>query len=433
MSRLNTFIGRFVQLPLQCQRISTGAAFRHVSISAQYSKHSGRSFEGPNEVLNARRWEERRMLLDIQGRNAVEGRPMPEQLEAIRRIKACKSQGDWSKALEELSSIESPIHSHYATVLDVCVEALRCKEAERLWAEMPVSAHGPSRVSVYNMMLKLYRKKRRLDDSERLYAELLQAGHQPSIITYSEMIQTYGVHSAWENAIRFLAELQCTSLWSAATVRQKQVPFIGAMTACARKGLYIEARKIFDGMREENVPATHNAFNALLTACAQHLDSSTADGLLSEMRAYGLQPRAEDYTIRMACSRNDQPACEALFAELRQQGVEPNRLSFEAVAEAALHAGDKHRARELLAEARARSQMPPTKKSLRLEAEAAEDAQRIGPAGSRAVPEPEANLPMPSGWAATLCPSSGSTYYWKQNDPQGTVTWEDPRHSRMRM
>ena len=33
---------------------------------------------------------------------------------------------------------------------------------------------------------------------------------------------------------------------------------------------------------------------------------------------------------------------------------------------------------------------------------------------------------LPSGWQSTTDPATGQPYYWRTEDPAGTVTWERP-------
>jgi len=54
------------------------------------------------------------------------------------------------------------------------------------------------------------------------------------------------------------------------------------------------------------------------------------------------------------------------------------------------------------------------------------------PAPSQAIEEASAKggtpspPPLPAGWRETLDPNSGKAYYWREDNPAGTTTWERP-------
>lgn len=407
------------QLQSHLHGILGGGALRpFASVHMQKSKllESGSPGEG---IVDRRRNAVKRGLLDHRGRTRLEGRQTQEQIEDARRIMELKRQGDWSGAVAALRALEAPNHFQYATALDACTQALQPEQAWELWNQLPESSHMPAKVGVYNMMIKMCRRLKELGEAKQLYEDLRRKGLEPTIITYSEMIQAYGMHGLWEEARELLREVVSLPMWADCRPVSKQIVYLGALTACSRKGRYQEAREVLAEMQREGVPVQHCHYNALMSACINDSDSSTAAQVFDEMRAAGLEPRVEDYTARMSCSRDDLQACEAFFAELRQRGLQPRRLTFEAIAQAALQAGAVDRAKELLAEARECCTMPPSRKTLELEDRAAGQVE--------APPATMAMGSLPEGWDTAKCPSSGLPYYWRQADPSGTVTWERPR------
>ncbi|CAK0811246.1 unnamed protein product [Prorocentrum cordatum] len=382
------------------------------------------TFEGPNADLDVRFSPAKRALLDARGREAAEGRPTAEQVADTRRIRERKDAGDWQGALQVLRSLDAPTQFQYATALDACTKALAYEEAWELWREMPASAHGPSRVAAHNMMIRMCGRLKKRDEAQQLFDNILQQGLTPSVISYTELIQACAMVGEWEEAMRLLDRLRAAEQWQQAATVSKQIAFAGALTACGRRGRYEEGRQLFELMRQEHVPAQHNHFNTLLTACAYRRDAATAAVVFAEMKAAGLEPRIEDYTSFMVSNVQDVAACEALLAEARGRGLKPGRLCLEALAAAALQAGDHARAAAALQEALSTCAMPPTRKTQQLE------EQVLAAAGGRAGPPraggagPEA--PLPAGWLSATCPSSGRAYFWQAASPHATVTWQRP-------
>ena len=72
-------------------------------------------------------------------------------------------------------------------------------------------------------------------------------------------------------------------------------------------------------------------------------------------------------------------------------------------------------------------QVPPLRRALRM-LEDWQQTERLGAAAAgnvaAAAPAPPANLP--SGWQSTTDPNTGQPYYWRTEDPAGTVTWQRP-------
>lgn len=417
----------FVQQVELCANLPISISHSFATVSAQQNKFLGLSFDGPNNILDLTHHPTKAHLGDKKGLAEMEGRPTQELIESTRKIRECKGHGDWATALSILHSIQNPGYYQYSTALDVCTHNLLYPEAWKLWKMMPSTAHAPSRVIAYNMMIKMCRKLKRLRAAQELFFEMQQEGLEPSIITHCEMIQAHAMVGSWQEAMELLAQLRKTLIWVDATIKSKQIAMNGALSACGRTGKYDEARMLIQIMHDEGIPLQHNHFNSLLVACAHNHDAVKGDAVFVEMKMAGFEPRAEDYTMRITCSHDDQQTCETLFQEMCNKGVHPNRLTFESVARAALFAGNAVRAQELLNEARVRSRMPPTKISLQIEADAAAAIRGASPA---AVHNNEHKLgneaKLPDGWSTAICPSSGVPYYWQNANPTSTVTWVRP-------
>mmetsp|Transcript_92653 Transcript_92653/g.262268 ORF Transcript_92653/g.262268 Transcript_92653/m.262268 type:complete len:448 (-) Transcript_92653:105-1448(-) len=414
--------GRGTRPASPCAALSASASRSFATVHVQMNKALYREEQaGAGAGRDPMSGQVKRLLMDLKGMQQVEGRPTPDMVEASRSIRACKARGDWAAALEHLRLLETPSFFMHALTLDVVTHALRYREAWELWKAMPSIEHNASRVSAYGMMIKMCGKLKRVHDAEELFGEMQRAGLEPSIVTYSSMITAYAMVGKWEEASELLAQIRGSGEWAEYETTSKQIVINGAITACARKGKYDEARKLMESMRSEGIPVQHSHYNALLTACVSGRDAATADAVIAEMRAAGLEPRVADLTIRMASSLEDLRTCEALFQEILDKQLKPNRFTFEALSESALLAGEAARASELLVRARAECTMPPTKKTEQLEADVA--AAVRGASSPAAAVETRA---LPGGWSSTLCPSSGAPYYWRDADPASTVTWVHP-------
>lgn len=68
-------------------------------------------------------------------------------------------------------------------------------------------------------------------------------------------------------------------------------------------------------------------------------------------------------------------------------------------------------------------QVPPLRRALRM-LEDWQQTERLGGASLGGAPAPQTALP--SGWQSTTDPNTGQPYYWRTEDPAGTVTWQRP-------
>jgi hypothetical protein len=67
-------------------------------------------------------------------------------------------------------------------------------------------------------------------------------------------------------------------------------------------------------------------------------------------------------------------------------------------------------------------QVPPLRRALRM----LEDWQQTERLGTVAPKAAAPGAALPSGWQSTTDPNTGQPYYWRTEDPAGTVTWQRP-------
>merc|ERR1711920_453745 len=138
-----------------------------------------------------------------------------------------------------------------------------------------------------------------------------------------------------------------TTLHSATEV-SKQMTYVAIMSTFARRGDYATVRGLFEEMTSSGIPADHTHFNCLLTSCVQPRYADIAEGIITLMPQWGLQPRVEDYTALIQVCRADLPRCQTAFAKIAEAGLSPSYYTYKHYILAHLEAGDSEATKKLL-------------------------------------------------------------------------------------
>lgn len=298
-----------------------------------------RENDGPNIAIGADKSEKR--MLRPPRNDSLEIRKVLDSMKALQK------NGEPKEALAFFEQCSEPNDVLYDAALNICKQALWYKEAMALWERMPVEWRS---VVSYTTMIGLCSKVRRFQEAEEYMREMQAKGIEANLITYSSMLHVYA-RSGQPDAALILLQRIPAALLDTASVDSKQTVYQCAMMASAWAGDYAGTYNVFMTMSGAGTPPNHAHFNALLVACAKSCDEKTAQGVFDTMKQWQLQPRVADYTTLIACTRRNLPRCKSLFTELKEAGLRPGGMTYQAMLQAHLLAQDGLGARAIYDEA----------------------------------------------------------------------------------
>lgn len=335
------------------------------------------------------------------------------------------------------------------------------EEARRVFSQMP-SRDAPS----YNMMINVFGKAGQPLVVEDLLKQMETEGIARTGVTYTAMISGFAEVSQWQQAISTLDDLKRAPEFDVpnhpGSVRWPMA-YLSAMTACSRSGEREQTRALFEAMkRDHNQAGLPWHYNVLMQSCGS--DGPAAKVIFEEMRAAGIEPRADDWKTLLAAHRSNFEEPKKLYHEFLRES--PNGRVDElwvSLLRTAFSLRDRDAASWVLEEMRGRGVDPSDERAITNPQlrRALDQIQPViqgkyaysslgnasGVVGARepagVAREPvsahssNAHVPhrtvdgvvapaLPVGWSSAIDPNSGMEYYWRESNPAGTTTWDRP-------
>lgn len=355
------------------------------------------------------------------------------QRELLRGLRRNLEALDWEGALSVLEQIPqqpgiewAPV---YRSILHVCCKAMQYEEAHRVWNQLPSRD-----VMSYNMMLGLYSRTQRWNELDDLLEQMDLNRVDKTAVTHSVVMNACSEAHRWEQAISILNDIKCTPEFEQ-TINW-EIVYLSAMTACARAREQANVRTLFNELKARGAELQNHHYNALIVAAGS--DGVAARAVFDEMRSAGLVPRLTDWRALLGCSRASFADLRGLYEEFRADMPDsPLEEVWAVLLRCAYSLEDVEAARWVLAEMRANgvdpnseqaAATPSLRRALRgtwLRLSKARD-QEDDTNASRPIPSTSSMPPLPAGWSLAVDPGTGLQYYWRNDDPARTTTWERP-------
>lgn len=326
----------------------------------------------------------------------------------------------WEDALALFSTVQQPgPHLLYAMInaYTKSFQNDRAWQVFKSWDSRPVPA--------YNVMMAMLRRSREhAADCEQLMQELKERGLEPTAVTYTSLMTAYGTVGNTEAVFRVFSEMEHKGM------PLTEVEYGTAMAACGRSADYAKASELLAKMDANRVEPHVGHFTSLMMACVGKRDTSTARMVWDDMKKRGLKPDVVAYTCFASCFRGSEAwqKIQELRIEMEAAGIKPHVYFYNELLRAASEGADEEAFQQILQEMDARGVARNTRTEIRItnQQRRQEMARREELSATQGKPGPSFAAPLPSGWHQTLDPSTGRHYYWKEADPNGSVTWERP-------
>lgn len=265
----------------------------------------------------------------------------PEQGWALREVAQLGRQRRWQEALEVFVQVRKPGLKLRTAMMDACARALQLDMAKRIFDEMPVK-RGPA----YSVMFTALGRARRAHDIRPLVDEMRANGVEFSAVTWGCLLNAYSNAKDVAAMFRVLDEMRASGL------QPRHLEYGIVMAACARVGDRERVASLLKEMEAASIRPDLGHLTSLVVSCSRGKEEAQAREALAEIRRRGLRPDVVAYTGLMGCLSGPEALvkAEAIVAEMEAAGVPLDAFAHNAVARAALEAGQPARCRELLAE-----------------------------------------------------------------------------------
>lgn len=405
-------------------------------------------------------WMERRASLDeMDGRerfgmgairerqgiphvNQFLGPVSPEERELAAEMRALAKSRQWEQAIALFSTVQEPGPHLLYSALFACTKAFQVEGAWKIfneWQSRPLPA--------YNLMVSMLSRTRRVHEVEHLWQELQRQSLEPNSVTYTSLMTAYGTVGNSQAVLRVFAEMETKGL------PITEVEYGSAMAACGKSADFAKASELLQRMDMSRIEPHIGHFTSLMLSCASTGDEARARGAWHEMQRRGLQPDVVAYTCLAAClsGQDAWASAQALRGEMEAAGLRPHVFFYNELLRISDAAGEAEAFQRLLREMEETGVVRNTKtehriathqRSLQMQEREREWEQRAGGGfpGDRGgggggfesrmarTAHPAAGvIPLPAGWYEATDPGTGRSYYWREDDPHGSVTWERPR------
>mmetsp|Transcript_91879 Transcript_91879/g.230938 ORF Transcript_91879/g.230938 Transcript_91879/m.230938 type:complete len:399 (-) Transcript_91879:12-1208(-) len=328
-----------------------------------------------------------------------------EQREATAEVRNLGQQRRWEEALAVFACVPEPDPLLRTAVMDACGKSGQLLHARRLFEEMPVKT-----VPAYNAFIALLGRMRRLREASALFAEMPDLRLEQSDITFTSLIDAHSMVSDAEGAAKVFSDMEARGLKASA------ITCGAVLAACGRAGDQARAAEFLSLMDRRQLQPGARHLSSVVLACVQNGDENGAQAAFAEFHRRGLRPTVITYTImvKCLCSSDAMRKADALFAQMRAEGIFPDAFFYNALLGAAVRSHDWDRFEALLQEMD-QSGLPRTRET-DLRVREMEEARR----------NLQASPPLPPGWREAVDPGTGRAYYWQEQDPAGTTTWDRP-------
>merc|ERR1719159_596140 len=116
---------------------------------------------------------------------------------------------------------------------------------------------------------------------------------------------------------------------------------------------------VFDRLKVSGASLNSMAYNSLLDACIQCNDSARALKLFEQMKADGfIDVVSFNITLKMYLRTNKHHEAELLLTQMREHGLNPNKITYNELINAKVEAGDRHGVWELVTEMKKQGETP---------------------------------------------------------------------------
>jgi len=350
----------------------------------------------------------------------------------------------WQEALELFAAVSEPSQLLRLQLLRACTRSFQVRQAWQVFQEMQVRE-----LPAYNLMICMLCKQAKYIDQVRgLVQEMRSQSLQPDGITARCLMTAYSHAGDAEGAVGLMAEMESRGM----PVTKEALSC--ALIAHCKSGDHAKARELLSTMDSMHLHPTSEDLTYYISAYTQSQDEEGARAALAELRKRGLRPIRLTYTRLAGCLSGPEAfrKVEALLTEMRAEGIEPHLLFFKMFLRAATMSEDPADILKVLREMDSRGifrDVPPmheltpgaaaAQKGALQEACTSNDIRdltrvlhQMYAAGSSSAlggspgALPAAEQPLPAGWQQALDPTSGKSYFWREADPNGSVTWERP-------
>lgn len=312
------------------------------------------------------------------------------------------------------------------TVLRACTRTFQSAQAWQAFRDL-----RDKHTAAYNLMLVMLSRTGHLHQVEELVQEMRAGGVPLDAASFTSTMTAYGSAGDTVGVMRVLSEME------AAGLKLTEIEFGAALGACGRNGDTARAKELFAMMREREVPSHVGHYTSLITSCRHSEDA--AREAWSDMRARGIVPDVVAYTAFASCMSAPHALGKVreLLGEMRAAGIQPHAFFYCELLRAASNDEDDEAFIQTLQEMD-QGGVPRNRRvgiliemhrrrmeNLQGERHAQHRAHE-GVDGPAARPLAQPPMPLPAGWAQAVDPGTGKTYYWREADPSGSVTWERP-------
>lgn len=383
-------------------------------------------------------WMERKQSLDEMSGRERFGMAAMRQRQAVPSVDDYlgpveKAEGDlayeirslgrsrkWEQALALFSTVQQPGPHLLYSMINAYTKSFQIDRAWQVfksWDSRPVPA--------YNLMISmLSRVREHAADCENLMQELKERGLEPTAVTYTSLMTAYGTTGNSDAVFRVFSEMEDKGM------QITEVEYGTAMAACGRSADYAKASELLVKMDANRVEPHVGHFTSLMMACVAKRDHSTACLVWDEMKKRGLKSDVVAYTCFASCFQGSVAwqKIQELRVEMEAAGIKPHVFFYNELLRAATEGADEEAFQQILQEMDARGVARNTRTELRItrQQQRQERARREDFGATQRNSGSSFGAPLPPGWHQTLDPSTGRHYYWRQADPNGSVTWERP-------
>lgn len=216
----------------------------------------------------------------------------------------------------------------------------RFDDALAMFAAMPSEPRAPA----YAALLGACATQRNADAAWEVWGSMRDAGVSPTPVALGCLLQANIRARRLEEAFRALQE------GLEAGVAPSTVLFTHLMVGCVHDGAYERAWEVWRHMRTHHPECAPDAvaYTTLINACGKTDDVERALGLLTEMRQLGVEPTHVTFNALIHAvgrSFRHHERAHALYHEMVAAGHARDARSYEGVLLACSHAGDTVRAR----------------------------------------------------------------------------------------
>jgi len=134
---------------------------------------------------------------------------------------------------------------------------------------------------------------------------------------------------------------------------------ITMIKACSREGNLQGAVDTFERLKNSGASLNSMAYNSLLDACIQCGDSARARKLSEQMKSDGFMDVVSfNIILKMYLREKKHDEAQHLLKEMREQGLQPNKITYNELINAKVEAGDRNGVWDLLGEMQNQGESP---------------------------------------------------------------------------